>query len=260
MNKVDKDIIKGMAVVAGAAILAGCSTGSEDDTPGIYSADAKWGMLVDLDKCIGCAACVMACKIENGTQHGVYWCNLHYKEEVGTSAYSTKVQMRRKFRPFACHHCRNAECIMVCPTGASRYADDGTVSVDMDVCYGCHKCVDACPYGARMFNYADPLKNPAYSVVEPYRTPAELLTPFELRKAPKHKFHTAEKCVFCKDRREKGEQPACVETCPTKARVFGRLDDAGSDLNVAIRDLNAVPDLPDNGLKTGPSYFIAGKY
>ncbi len=258
MNIFEKDIAKGVAVFAGVALLAGCSKSDKDDGGG--SVPPKWAMLVDLNKCIGCAACVMACKIENGTQHGVYWCNLHYKEEVGISAYSDKMQMRRKFRPYACHHCRNAECMKICPTGATHYLEDGTVTVDMDVCIGCHKCVDACPYQARMFNYKDPLKNPAYSIVEPYRSAEEILTPFEMRNASKHKFHTAEKCVFCKDRRAKGEQTACVETCPTRARVFGRIDDPESDLNKEITRLGAVPDLPDNGMNTGPSYYIAGKF
>ena len=272
---IDKDVLKGMAVVAGAAVLAGCSTGSEDYLPGTYSVDAKWGMLVDLDKCIGCAACVIACKIENGTQHGVYWCNLNYKEYGSLnkvqSKFSDTPQIRRLFKPTACHHCRNAQCIMVCPTGASRYADDGTVSVDMNVCYGCMQCVDACPYGARQFNAHAQEENPAYAIVDQYRNPAELLTALELRNGPKHPGHTAEKCTFCSTRRAKGEKPACVETCQTGARWFGLLADPASDFNaekarLLAEGMQVVPDMPSDpshknfAVDTKPSFYIAAKY
>jgi len=269
MNVLDKDILKGMAVVAGAAILAGCSSSKNDnsDGSGINAPPAQYGMMINLDLCIGCAACVLACKVENGTMHGVYWCNLHYKEEENLTSYNCDVpQVRKKYMPYACNHCREAECVKICPTGASHFdANDGTVTVDQDTCFGCHQCVDACPYEARKFNYSDPKKTPAYGMINPYGFDGDynaLLTPFELRKTiPNHQFHKAEKCTFCKNRRAVDNMtPACVETCVTKCRVFGRIDDKESDLNKEIERLGAVPHEPDRGDNPDPkpSFFYAG--
>ena len=263
----DKDILKGMAVVAGVAVLAGCSSSKSDNGGGGGSVPAQFGMMLNLDYCIGCGACVMACKVENGTQHGVYWCNIHYKEENDLTSYNDPdhKQFRRKWMPYACNHCRDAECIKICPTGASQYAADGTVHVDQDLCFGCHQCVDVCPYEARKFNYTDPKVTPAHGMINPNGFSGDtdaIMTDFELKKTiPNHFFHRAEKCTFCTNRRAVGNMtPACVETCVTKCRVFGRLDDPESDLNKEIKRLGAVPHEPERGnnLNPVPSFYYAG--
>jgi len=114
------------------------------------------------------------------------------------------VQGRLHFQPGGCMHCENPTCVQACPTGAT-YKDpaDGTVKIDRSLCIGCGNCIPACPYGAR------------------YRHP-------ELK--------VADKCDFCAGRRAQGLQPACVDTCPTKARVFGDIADPGSEAGRLYRE------------------------
>ena len=245
-------ILASMAVLAGAGVLSGCSTGTDDDNIGEIRFKEKMGMLVNLNKCIGCAACVMACKLENGTQQGVYWNNINFKEVEENNT------VKRRVQPTGCNHCTNAPCIQVCPTGASHFEEDGTVQVDMEVCIGCHKCVIECPYKARQFNYAELADNPAYKMISDRFNEPNLVTPFEQAKSSKHKYLTAEKCTFCKERRKNGEEPACVETCPTKARVFGNVQDSESVISKEIARLDAKPINSELGTK--PSFYYAGKY
>lgn len=103
--------------------------------------------------------------------------------------------LRTQFQPGQCMQCSQPSCVAACPVGATYKLDNGVVAIDPKKCIGCGNCVSACPYGAR------------------YRNP---------------KTHIADKCDFCLHRLERGEQPTCVETCPTKARVFGDLNDPAS--------------------------------
>ena len=241
------EIIQGALLLAGASALAGCSSSKNDQD--IYF-ESRSGMLVDLNKCIGCAACVMACKVENGTPHGTYWCNIEYKE-TGQDAF-----VKRIFKPVSCNHCENAQCVMVCPAGASRYQTDGTVQVDQDICIGCHNCITACPYKMRHFNFIEPDKNPAWRMMSDHIGESVALTQFEQAKANGHKYLTAEKCTFCKSRRAEGKMPACVETCITGARIFGRLDDPNGELMQEIERLDAKPMTEEN---TKTSIYYAGE-
>lgn len=180
----------------------------------------RYGMMIDIKRCVGCAACVMACKMHNGTGRGVYWCNVITREE-GT--YPTA---RIHVLPIGCMHCTNAPCVRACPTGASHYDDDGSVRVDFEKCIGCRMCLGACPYNARYFNWGKTTDNPYFEGQAP--------TPYEELRAPEHPVGVAEKCTRCPDLTAKGMLPACVQTCPTKARIFGDLDDPSSEVNMAI--------------------------
>lgn len=156
---------------------------------------ARLGMLIDLSACVGCAACAVACKMENQVPAGAsrLWIR---EREVGTFPNITV-----EFRPEQCNHCENPPCVPVCPTGASYQTQDGLVQVDIAKCIACGACVAACPYEARFIN----------------------------------KSGYADKCTFCSHRLVKGQQPACVETCPTYARVFGDLDDPSSEISKALK-------------------------
>src|SRR5450759_2956107 len=107
----------------------------------------RYGMAIDLKKCVGCMACTTACKAENQTRPGIFW-NIVRDREFGEYPTLTRV-----FLPTPCMHCGNPPCVKVCPSGAShRREEDGIVLIDYEKCVGCRYCVEACPYGARYFN------------------------------------------------------------------------------------------------------------
>lgn len=202
----------------------------------------KYGMFIDLNTCAGCGACVMACKIQNGTPMGMYWAKVIAHEE-GTYPNVKKIVL-----PLGCQHCSNAPCEHVCPTGATYYAEDGTVQINTKKCIGCRMCMGACPYGARSFNWADPAETPYFEGQE--------LTPFEKAHAGEHHIGVAEKCILCRDRIAEGLEPACVQTCITKCRVFGDIEDPDSEVSKMIRATDARCLLADYGTK--PSMYYAG--
>lgn len=178
----------------------------------------KWGVAVDLKRCVGCQSCTMACKAKNGTPPDVFWTRVIEKEE-GTYPFAYTV-----FMPMRCNHCSEPPCVPVCPTGASyQRAQDNVVLVDKDVCVGCHSCVVACPYGARFI----PDNDRGYY--------GKQTTPYELTKFKAWQAGTAQKCDLCIDRLDVGLLPACIDTCPTRAMVIGDLNDPHSDISKLIK-------------------------
>lgn len=179
---------------------------------------ARYGMVIDQRRCVGCFACVMACKAENGTPKGVNW-NHVVVEEKGEYPNA-----RMTFTPILCNHCDNPPCRDVCPTGATYVDKNGSVLVNQSLCIGCKYCMVACPYHARQDNR----KNAGYF-------PEFGLTPLEQQGYAKHKKGAPSKCVFCHDRVAEGKDPACVTTCPTRARIFGDLDDPNSEVSQLLK-------------------------
>jgi Fe-S-cluster-containing dehydrogenase component len=180
-------------------------------------AKPRWGMAVDLKRCIGCQSCTVACKLKNGTPPGVFWTRVLEKEE---GQYPTA---SRTFLPVRCNHCGNAPCVSVCPTGASyKREQDNLVLINQDRCIGCGACVVACPYQARFI----PESSDGYY--------GEELTPYESRSYQKWQAGTAQKCNFCVDHIDKGMAPACVQTCLSNALVFGDLNDPTSEISVLL--------------------------
>jgi len=178
----------------------------------------KWGMAIDLKRCTGCQSCTLACKVENGTPRGVFWTRVLEKEE-GTFPLAYKV-----FMPVRCNHCGNPPCVPVCPTGASyQRTQDNLVLVDQELCIGCGSCVLACPYDVRFL----PMSARGYF--------GERKTPFEEVAYRKWEKGTAQKCTMCAHRIAQGLRPACVETCPTGALVFGNLNDPESEIARLVR-------------------------
>jgi Fe-S-cluster-containing dehydrogenase component len=118
-----------------------------------------------------------------------------------------------------CFHCQNPPCVDVCPVQATWMEPDGIVVVDYNWCIGCRYCIAACPYDARRFNWADPV------VPEDEVNPNQHYLGNRLRKKG-----VVEKCTFCIQRSRDGKNPACVEACPTGARVFGNLLDPDSEI------------------------------
>ena len=195
----------------------------------------RWGMAIDLTKCIGCFSCQLSCKEEHFLPPGVFWGRL----AVGEVGKYPAVQ--KQVLPLLCNHCSEAPCEKVCPTGATTRREDGIVAVDYDKCMGCRYCVIACPYQHR--TYLDGQLDKEYF-------PGKGLTPWEEigRKLYPLQKGTVVKCNFCMERIDKGLKkglkpgvdreatPECVNNCPTRARVFGDLEDPFSEPSVLIRE------------------------
>jgi molybdopterin-containing oxidoreductase family iron-sulfur binding subunit len=195
-------------------------------------------MVIDLKRCIGCGACILACKAENGTPPGIFFTKVldHVAGEFPI--------IKKKFIPVLCNHCKDASCVRVCPTGASFTREDGIILVDYNKCIGCKACVVACPYNNRMLL-------PKGSLAKGYF--GDHLTPFERVKYTKFQEGVVVKCTFCHERVEDGLDPACVNTCPTEARIFGDLEDPDSKVTRLIRQRGGFQALPETN--TEPSVF-----
>jgi len=201
-------------------------------------------MVIDLERCQGCRACVEACKVENNTPQAVFWMHVFRLEEGQYP--DTKV----RFLPRPCQHCDNPPCAKVCPVGARYKRVDGLVATDWDRCIGCRYCQVACPYGVNYFNWKSPEKNSyldwkdkalqavTAGVSPPYDNPDldETYGREQRRIAGGgHAKGVIEKCTFCVQRVERGQEPACVANCPAFAMYFGDLDDPESRVSQLLR-------------------------
>ena len=235
-----RQVLKG----AGAATLTGAA--SLVTTAKASAARAKaprWAYIVDLRRCIGCRACTVACKAEFGVPLGAFRTAV-YEEVTGTFPASEK-----HFMPRLCNHCEGNQedkvppCVKICPEypkdrrkfttsegktiryrgGATYKRPDGLILFDNELCVGCGKCIDACPYGARTWNKS-------------------LLSGKDKTK------NAITKCSFCRHRIDNGVEPACVNICQGRARLFGDLNDPASDVAKLIKDFNLVEKRNDTTL------------
>lgn len=204
----------------------------------------RYGMAIDLSRCIGCNTCAVACKVSNNLPKDVWWNVVHTegRDFAGTSKGTYGGEMQLSWLPVNCMHCENAVCEEVCPTGATVKRDDGIVTVDEETCIGCKSCMEACPYDVRRL-----IENePEYYLELPIGDPA----------AKSHKGGTVEKCDFCAGRIDRGEKPACMELCPGRARYWGDLDDPESEVSQFLSGRNATVLLEEEG--TSPSvYYVS---
>ena len=201
----------------------------------------RLGLVIDLDTCVGCQACVVHCKEWNtssnaspladtdpyGAEPGGAWLNRVHGFELDDAPLGgcgSTVHF-----PRSCLHCENAACVTVCPTGASyKRAEDGIVLVDESKCIGCGLCAWACPYGAREMD--------------------------QVAKVMK-------KCTLCIDRiynehlPVEEREPACVRTCPAKARHFGDLGDPESPVSRLVAEREGVGLMPELGYRPTNRYL-----
>ena len=201
----------------------------------------KLGLVIDLDICVGCHACAVACKEWNDggefgplpDEHaygkdplGVWFNRVHSYEIAPQRADAAPMTVHF---PRSCLHCETPDCVTVCPTGASyKRAEDGIVLVDADKCIGCKLCSWACPYGAREYSA---------------------------------KRGVMQKCTLCVDRiynetfEEYDRQPACVMACPTRARHFGDLGDPASNVSQIVAQREGYDLMPEFGYKPVNKYL-----
>ncbi len=183
----------------------------------------RYGMAIDTKRCFGCYACSVACKVANNLPRDVWYSRVISND--GTTrdcAVGEFPNCELTYTPFQCQHCDNPACVDVCPTGAtSKDKETGIVSIDSELCIGCESCMKACPYeGVRTLVQDSP---------EFYME--AVVGEFD---APVHKPGTVEKCTFCKNLIARGEEPACMQLCPGRARYWGDLDDPDSEVSKAM--------------------------
>ena len=184
----------------------------------------RYAMAIDIDRCTGCNACAVACKVENNLPNKIWWNRiLTVGGESLDTPKGTFPDLQMHFLPVNCQNCEKPPCTEVCPVGATyKRKEDGLVIQDNDKCIGCRLCIKACPYsGVRQFN----AKKPEYAIEVAMGDDGV---------AP-HKENVVEKCTFCIHRLAKGLTPACIHTCQNLARSFGDLDDPQSNVSKAIK-------------------------
>ena len=206
---------------------------SIDTTPPLPN--VLFGYALNISKCKGYRKCVDACVEENnqGRDTQIQYIRVLEMErgsmnlEESNHYYDpeTVPQKGKFYMPVQCMQCENPPCVRACPVKATWKETDGVVVIDYDWCIGCRYCMTACPYWARHFNWNEP------------ELPPEELNPVThyLGNRPRSKG-VMEKCMFCVQRTRKGKQPACMEACPTGARVFGNLLDPESEIRYILEN------------------------
>jgi Fe-S-cluster-containing dehydrogenase component len=219
-----RDFLLFGGTAVGTIALRQVAKGPKNNTPsnGHGGGEHKWGMVVDIDLCIGCNYCTYSCQAVNNLSDDMRY-NVVTTEttEIGEEYFLS--------RP--CMQCSSPPCVHVCPVEATYIRDDGIIAMDYDLCIGCRYCMIACPYDVRVFNW--------YEHTEDSPRVPDFGTP-ELPPRPRG---VMEKCHFCSHRIDYGLErdlvpgidaaatPACVVACPTGARVFGDLNDPESPIN-----------------------------
>ncbi len=183
----------------------------------------RYAMVVDLRRCIGCMACVTACKAEYDVPLGVWRTTVKVKD---TGTYPNT---RRHFMPRLCNHCDNPPCVRNCPTEATYKHEDGFVLQRYERCITCRTCIAACPYNAR-------------HVLPNQRTTVKV-------------SGVVDKCTFCDHRVAKGLLPACVQTCLGRSRIFGDVNDPNSEVAKLVAQHHTVTLKPDKGTRPQVYYI-----
>ena len=244
LNDNRRNFLRKSAVLAGTLLATSVT---KPFTAVIFAANQPdktkpwYGIGIDIEKCIGCGMCAKACKSENDVPKEPFyyrsWVEQYTIKNDGTvkvespnggiDGFTQTVAAEDIFKTFfvpkMCNHCAKSPCTQVCPVGATYESPEGIALVDDKYCIGCRYCIQACPYGCR---YLHPVKN------------------------------TVDKCTLCYHRIKKGLSPACIEVCPTGARIYGDLNDKEGLLNKFLKEHNCHVLKPN--LNTGSKLFYNG--
>jgi len=212
-------------------------------------AERRWGMVIDLRKCVGCNGCTIACITENKLPPGMAY------RPVLTETHGTYPNVSKRFIPRPCMQCEKPPCTEVCPVSATWKRKDGIIIIDYDQCIGCRYCITACPYSARSFDLGYFYSDFDGGEKQPYeKLPSpEYYNENRVREKGNSPIGNTRKCTFCLHRIEKGELPACVLTCMGRATYFGDLNDSKS----LVSELAGSPNVMrlKEELGTSPKVF-----
>jgi Fe-S-cluster-containing dehydrogenase component len=224
----------------------------------------QWAMVIDLDRCTGCEACVVACRVENNVPtsgpveaargRSINWIRVerYFEGEFP--------EVRARFRPVLCQHCEEAPCEPVCPVYATYRTDEGLNAQVYNRCVGTRYCANNCPYTVRFFNFFNPVFD---------RPLDKALNP----EVSVRSTGVMEKCTFCIQRIRKGQEkakdenrevrdgdvvPACVQSCTTKAMFFGNIADPSSEVSRLSKSNRASRLFEDLGTKPRVIYLEKG--
>lgn len=212
----------------------------------------EFGYALNLTRCNGSRRCVHACVQENNQSRDpalqyikvLEMPNNTLNVEKGDLHYDDDLVPAKDvyYLPVQCQQCANPPCTKVCPVEATWTEADGITVIDYNWCIGCRYCMAACPYEARRFNYTEP------------EIPKEDINPnmgyLSNRIRPKG---VVEKCTYCLHRTREGKNPACLEVCPTGARIFGNMRDPESEISYILRNKRVFILKEDAG--TIPRFF-----
>ncbi len=226
---------------------------------------ARWGMVIDLDKCVGCGTCMASCRSENNIPvadkevalqgRSIFWMDMI------TITEGEYPNIKKRIMPRPCFHCENPPCTKVCPVSATYKNEDGLVGQIYHRCIGCRYCVNACPYNAKYFNWFPP------EISEEQKK--HMNPDVSLRSKG-----VVEKCSFCAHRlirvREEAATQnrellegdfttACQDSCPSNAISFGDLDNPYSEVSQLSHSVRAFTLLEDIGTKPKVFYLTEGE-
>jgi len=240
----------------------------------------KWSMVIDLEKCVACQGCSIACRFENNTPvvppdqaelgRSIKWNDVFPMPVNSTEGTGEFPNVKTQYITRPCMHCENAPCIKVCPVSATFINDEGIVEQNYNRCIGCRFCTVGCPYGVRYFNWYEPTWE---APMTEYHNPDRLEGNGSLAGPAVRPVGVVEKCTYCIHRLHKARAqaeaesrdfradeyvPACVQTCTGKARFFGDLDDPNSTVSQLIKSPRAFQLLEEAGTHPKTIYLKEG--
>ena len=241
-----KEFIKKTALaMAGAVVLL-----STDKAGAQAGRSKKWGMVIDLQRCILCRSCTIACKQENKTPPGMLY-NPVLEEETGEYP-----KVGRRWFPRPCNHCDRPACLEACPEKAVKKRDDGIVYIDRDICKGVQACVASCPYGVPVYDEGAQYHDGKGAWSETASPELGLMAkPGALVWKGKSR-----KCTFCLHKQDESGNyvnlPACAKTCMGKAIRFGDLNDPNGELQTLLKTRKYMRRKVEEGTEPNVYYLI----
>jgi molybdopterin-containing oxidoreductase family iron-sulfur binding subunit len=259
-----REIIERLLKIGAVSLVAALASGASlaplaDVVSGAETRQKyRYGMVIDTRRCVGCRACVAACKAENKTPPDVSYM------VVLEDAMGEHTDDRPLFLAKPCFQCQEPPCVPVCPVGATfKRERDGIVVVDYGRCIGCRYCIVACPYQARFFDFGD--NYPAVAADTPYASvPSPEYKQFRIREEGKSPVGNVRKCTFClhlqdeegRYDRAAGRWPACAKTCTGRAIIFGDFNDPESHVSRLLKSRNGIRLKEELGTQPNVYYLV----